>query len=136
MVMTSTIYKQDGTELSAGLTPAGIDIRTWDYAIERAAELNECVILEDGGDYTVFTPNEDDGTCTFQTFEDACKFIAMRPSGMISIRCARESAGLTQAEAAQVVGIPYRTYQRWEANEGMLSVDKFFRALKALQEAK
>jgi len=52
------------------------------------------------------------------------------------LKSAREAVGLTQAEAAQLVGIPYRTYQRWEANEGMLSVDKFFRALKALQEAK
>ena len=52
------------------------------------------------------------------------------------LKSARESAGLTQSEAAQVVGILLRTYQRWEANEGMLSVDKFFRALKALQEAK
>jgi len=52
------------------------------------------------------------------------------------IKEAREKAGLTQAEAAQVVGIPYRTYQRWEASEGSLSVDKFFKALKALQEAK
>jgi transcriptional regulator with XRE-family HTH domain len=52
------------------------------------------------------------------------------------LKSARESAGLTQAEAAQIVRIPYRTYQRWEANERLLSVDKFFRALKALQEAK
>ena len=52
------------------------------------------------------------------------------------LKSARESAGLTQSEAAQIVGIPYRTYQRWEANEGLLSVDKFFKALKALQEAK
>jgi transcriptional regulator with XRE-family HTH domain len=52
-----------------------------------------------------------------------------------NLKEAREKAGLTQAEAAQVIGIPYRTYQRWEANEGMLSVEKFFRALKALQEA-
>ena len=52
------------------------------------------------------------------------------------LKSAREAAGLTQAEDAQIVGIPYRTYQRWEANEGMLSVDKFFKALKALQEAR
>jgi transcriptional regulator with XRE-family HTH domain len=52
-----------------------------------------------------------------------------------NLKDAREKAGLTQAEAAQVVGIPYRTYQRWESNEGSLSVDKFFNALKALQEA-
>ena len=53
-----------------------------------------------------------------------------------NLKDAREKAGLTQAEAAQVVGIPYRTYQRWESNERLLSVDKFFNALKALQEAK
>jgi len=52
-----------------------------------------------------------------------------------NLKDARESAGLTQAEAAQIVGIPYRTYQRWEANESNLSLDKFFNALKALQEA-
>ena len=52
-----------------------------------------------------------------------------------NLKDAREKAGLTQAEAAQVVGIPYRTYQRWESNERLLSVEKFFRALKSIQEA-
>jgi DNA-binding transcriptional regulator YiaG len=33
------------------------------------------------------------------------------------IRSARESAGLTQAQAGKLVFSPYRTWQQWEAGE-------------------
>ena len=52
-----------------------------------------------------------------------------------NLKDAREKAGLTQDEASRLVGVTQRTYVRWENNERKMSVEKFFRALKALQEA-
>lgn len=52
------------------------------------------------------------------------------------IREARKQAGLTQTAAAKLIGKPLRTWQGWEAPEGMASHRKMDAALWELWELK